>query len=67
MNIRRSHSVGTLAVLVFPRAPNTVNMLRSQSVRARAQEYYRQYIRTLRSHKRLAKHSIYVLFGVIKQ
>ena len=54
MNIRRSHSVGTLAVLVFPRAPNTVNMLRSQSVRARAQEYYRQSIRTLRSHKRLA-------------
>ena len=61
MNIRRSHSVGTLAV--FPRAPSTVNMLRSQSVRARAQEHFIQYIRTLRSHKTLAKHDEYSSFS----
>ena len=63
MNIRRSHSVSGDSRCIFPRAPNTVNMLRSQSVRARAQEHYLQYIRTLRSHKTLAKHDEYSSFS----
>ena len=65
MNIRRSHSVSGDSRCIFPRAPNTVNMLRSQSVRARAQEHYIQYIRTytLRSHKTLAKHDEYSSFS----
>ena len=60
MNIRRSHSVGTEH---SEYAPNTVNMLCSKSVRARAQEHYMQYIRTLRSHKTLAKQNEYSSFS----